>query len=368
MLAPVAEELARLGVERRLLSLTALRGFRSPQPEFAPSSTPVQSLTPSWFERKRGSKTASGNPTSSRRRWLRRLLWSLLLGPAIRRRLDDASGIAVLPNDSAFPYDRIVALLHRRKLPYLLLQEGIRFPLPGETDSRYGLGGAAALAVWGRSSADHFASLGVARDTIQVTGNPRFDGDPPLATPPEQPTLALITNPIDDQGFCSQGEKLALATEFVRRFLAARTSDGVRLLLRTHPGENSSSYLEMLASEQRARIEVASHENLDALLDDSTAVVVMASTVGLEALRRGRPLGVLPIPAHGYVHDYVARQAAIGLVLDSSLPQQVEQLLAPPIDSLLIDNYLESHLAHRGRAAERVAGLIIACMENRCRR
>jgi len=368
MLAPVAKELARQGVERRLLSLTALRGFRSPQPEFAPSATPVESLTPSWFERERDSKAVSGSPTSSRRRWLRRLLWSLLLGPAIRRRLDDASAIAVVPNDSAFPYDRIVRLLHRLGIPYLLLQEGIRFPLPGETDSRYGLGGAAALAVWGEASAAHFASLDIAHDTIHVTGNPRFDGDTALAARPAQPTLALVTNPIDDQGFCSQGEKLALAAEFVRRFLAARTSDGVRLLLRTHPGESRGSYLELLASEQRARVEVANHENLDALLDDSTAVVVMASTVGLEALRRGRPIAVLPIPGHGYVHDYVARRAAIGLVLDSALPQQVEELLAPPTDRRAVDRYLESHLAHRGFAAERVAGLIIAGMEDRCSR
>ena len=65
------------------------------------------------------------------RRLLQRSLRLGGLGPRLRWILRDARAVLV-PNDAAFPYADFTRWLRGRRTPYLLVQEGIRFPLPGE--------------------------------------------------------------------------------------------------------------------------------------------------------------------------------------------------------------------------------------------
>jgi len=89
----------------------------------------------------------------------------------------------------------------------------------------------------------------------------------------------------------------------------------------------------------------------------------MASTVGLEALRHGVPLAVLPTPGHGYVHDYVQRGAALGLILDESLEGALHRLVRPSAAySAAIAEYVRTHLAFPHEATQRVGELMMGLL------
>ncbi|NIY17465.1 MAG: hypothetical protein GWM98_22595, partial [Nitrospinaceae bacterium] len=64
----------------------------------------------------------------------------MLLKRPLKRLFSQKPSLVVLPNDAAFPYDLIVAMLKTAGIPFVLMQEGIRFPLPGsEEGDAYGL-------------------------------------------------------------------------------------------------------------------------------------------------------------------------------------------------------------------------------------
>lgn len=374
MLAPVVDYLDERGVTSRVHSLCEFRGFESPRASFAKPGTAVLAAWPALLRRRPGrSRGSTGSPTgiSWRRRLARLVAWHGVLRPRLERQLDPATRLAVLPNDSAFPYDRIVSLLRRRGIPFVLVQEGIRFPLPAETESRYGLNGAQALAVWGEASAEHFRSAGVEPNRIRITGSPRFD-DRSAATWPSSNDavrakleVLLITNPIDAQGFCTSAEKRALVANVIRNLRRGLDSEAVGLTIRPHPGEGVEEYRQALAPSDRDLVAFSPGGALEDDLRRSDVAVVMASTVGLEALLHGVPLAVLPTPGHGFVHDYVERGAAFGLALDDSLADQLRELRAPSTAYRhAVDEYLESHLASVGRATRSVGELMITLLRH----
>jgi len=371
-LAPVVEYLAQRGVGSRVHSFCELRGFRSPDSSFKTTHTEV---VPAWPKRLKRSGRRSGSDSALgsglRRTVIQELAWRTILAPRLRRQLDPKSRLAVLPNDSAFPYDRVVSLLRERRLPFVLVQEGIRFPLPAETSSWYGLGGAQALAVWGKSSAEHFRSLDIDPDRIHVTGSPRFDGRPastwPVARRAREGAAAflLITNPIDVQGFCSPAEKTALVASFVSRLGDTLRQGRATLTIRTHPGESPDEYSSALTPADRGLVSFDTGNDLGSSLDASDVAIVMASTVGLEALRCGVPLAVLPTPGHGYVHDYVARRAALGVSLDHTLEPQLIQHASPADGySAAVNAYLNLNLADSDQATRAVGELMIGLLDD----
>jgi hypothetical protein len=367
-LAPVSEYLARRGVTCRVHSFCELRGFPSPASSFAASGAVVLPAWPPVLRRPaRGSAGGATLASDGKRRLARNLAWRLILAPRLERQLEATVRLAVLPNDSAFPYDRVAALLERRRIRYVLVQEGIRFPLPAEGTARYGLSGARALAVWGEASAEHFRALGVDPARIHVTGSPRFDppGPPPRdRAPREGPVrVLLITNPIDVQGFCSSAEKIGLVARFVAGLRDGLSREQVTLTLRPHPGESPAAYSDALTEADRALVSFDAGGRLEDLLAAHDVAVVMASTVGLEALRQRVPLAVLPTPGHGYVHDYVAREAALGVSIDATLAVQLTRHAEPGSDYwAAVSSYLDYHLAHSGQATGQVGQLMIALL------
>ncbi|MEO1530043.1 MAG: hypothetical protein AAFX06_31910 [Planctomycetota bacterium] len=257
--------------------------------------------------------------------------------------LRDRPDVVLLANDVAFPTDRIVKELHRRAIPYVLAQEGIRFPLPNtKSEVAYGTGGATRIAAWGRLSADYFIQQGVPEQDVVPTGTPRFDGMDPgeyreqgirLREQLELrgKTLLLVSNPVDVLGFCTTDAKLGLIDRFATLVEPLFVEDdGFRLIVSMHPHEDAEAVRQRLSKhpfEKRIHIpdrSVPLYHHLAA----ADAAVVLASTVGLEALIFGLPLGVVEIPGHGFVHDYVASNAALGLKLDPDLANVVGGMLA----------------------------------------
>lgn len=101
-------------------------------------------------------------------------MYHAAIGPRLRWLLRGSRAV-VVPNDAAFPYLQLVRSLAERDVPFVLVQEGIRFKLPSETATAYGKHGATKVCVWGPGSAEHFSAIGVPRETLCVTGNSRFD-------------------------------------------------------------------------------------------------------------------------------------------------------------------------------------------------
>ncbi|MEZ5333388.1 MAG: hypothetical protein R2991_15410 [Thermoanaerobaculia bacterium] len=331
MAVPVVQALrARGGFSPRVLSLCELRGLTTPEGLLREAGAEVVRLVPSGLRRSPSSGGGEATAGPSRRtRALRRLVWSLLLRPHLARAWRERPAVTVVPNDFAFPYDRLADALRKRRLPFLLLQEGIRFPLPAERGPRrYGSGGADVIAVWGESSRRHFAALGVPTERIHVTGNPRLA---PLPAPVAERrgrgrALLLATNPIDDQGYCTRAEKLALVARFVAALEGALARRELTLALKLHARESADEYRTAMGP-LSALVEVETDTPLTALLESHDAAVVLASSVGVEALRAGLGLGVLEIPGHGFAWEYVASGAAEGLAWDAApMPEQVERL------------------------------------------
>ncbi|HTJ46696.1 MAG TPA: hypothetical protein VL463_31535 [Kofleriaceae bacterium] len=354
MMTPVARELARSGHDCAMISLAELRGFETP--------AGITRAIPLRVRKSPSSGAAGPGKMSAKRRAMQELVWAAL-APRLRWLLRGADAV-VVPNDAAYPYDHLARALRRRKLPFVLLQEGIRFPLPNEhaAGSAYGAGGARAICAWGEASAEHFRAVAPGA-TIVVTGNPRFDAiDPTAFDAPARALLAklgldetrrpllYLSNPIDDQGFCSPAEKLALFEGFLRDAAPAVRDRGV--LVKLHPREDVAAYRAIAA--KTPNVHVIDDAPLFTVLAAGAAAVVLASTVGLEALVFGLPLGVLAIPGHGHVFDYVASGAAMPLALGPELARSIATLLATK-GSPIVATYLERHLAHRGTASAAVA-------------
>jgi len=90
----------------------------------------------------------------------------------------------------------------------------------------------------------------------------------------------------------------------------------------------------------------------------SRAAIVLTSTVGLEALTFGLPLGVLEIPGHDFAFDYVQRGAAVPIRI-ASVGDSVAQLLAPDEARERAGRaFVQRHLHDQGRARYNVADVI----------
>ncbi len=391
MMLPVAESLGqRENFDCRGLSLCELRGLPSPVHQFEEKGLELERVVPAGLRSSPSagkSNRGSGEGPGLLRQLSREIAWRVLLGRPLRRLWRDPPDLVVVPNDDAYPYDRIGRLLRSRGIPFVLIQEGIRFPLPANraqehrsgdggsgsfgSGGAYGLGGAMAIAVWGEISAEYFRAQGVPAERLHLTGNPRFDFrlDAEAKTPRRKRarrhrTLLLLTNPIDDQGFCSHDEKLTLIRRFGAGVAPLLASGTLRLILKLHPRESPQEYRQALAGVAPDAIKITEDSSLPALFSDADAAVVLASTVGLEALLDGLPLGVVEIPGHGFIYDYVSSGAARGLTLERPLAPQVEALLAP--DRTLrgiAEEYLKRNFATRKGATERISQMIVELLE-----
>jgi len=376
MMVPVAKILRERGIVCRMISLAELRGLATPDVSARVAGVEVRRALPAL--RRRPSAGAGlgieGGASGLLRGAAQRAFWTFGLGPRLRTLLR-GSDVVVLPNDAAFPFDRIVSMLNANDIPFALLQEGIRFPLPTEQrkGTAYGTGGAALICAWGEASARYFQSLG--STGVRVTGNPRFDGVDPapwrdqgrelaVRLGLEQRPLLYLSNTIDDQGFCSTEQKMHLFETFLRTAGPIVVRERRAIVVKLHARESVAAFREVAANVPDTPTHVLDNEPLFSALAMAHAAVVLASTVGLEALAFGLPLGVLEIPGHGHVFEYVSSGAAIALH-QQTLSDGIMQLLTGIHDRRAADVFLDEHMANRGRAAAEIADRMLELTQQR---
>jgi hypothetical protein len=368
MMLPVAAELRRRGHRTTVVSLAELRGFTTPPGEMV-AAIP-------WQVRNSPSTGAEfGSDGLGAKAGLRRIAQRAALMPLLPRvgwLLRSADAI-LLPNDAAYPYRDLVDALCWWRKPVVLLQEGIRFPLPSERAGRadnavYGNSGVTAVCAWGQGSAEHFRTVARPSTTVQVTGNPRFDHVDIEAW--RRQGLALMqtlrmgtgpflymSNPVDDQRFCTTAEKLALFEQFVDQAAAELVRRAVPLVVKLHPREDVAAF-RGIAERAPISVHIADQSPLFAWLAVARGAAVLASTVGLEALRFAVPIGVLPLPGHGHVFEYAASGAAVPLAMDD-IAKGVSEIFdgaAKRHDAARA--LLHRHLGAPSGAAERIADVL----------
>lgn len=377
MMAPVADELARRGIRSELISLAELRGHDTP----ATAGQTVRRALPFNPRRRPSARpVASPAPTPARRerRWQKgplaqRVVWHLGLRPRMRQLLH-ASRVVVVPNDAVYPYLDVLAQCRGRGIPTVLLQEGIRFALPdGYAGPVYGAQASAAVCAWGAGSAAHFAATGVPRDRIEVTGAPRLDALDPAAHAAagvalraelglRAPPLAFLSNPIDIQGYGSLAFKLDLFARLLAAAAPVVRPAGIPILVKCHLHEDPADYARVAAASPLADlVHVATGGSIFAAIAASRAAVVLTSTVGLEALLFGVPIGQLEIPGHPFAFEYVSQGAAVPLPVASreSLTHGVAELLEDRSARRTAGRaFVDRHLHDRGRARSHVADVI----------
>jgi len=370
MMLPVARRVARFA-DVSFLSFCEFRGFRTPREMLEREGFKVSRVPPFEFRKKASLGAGLGDGQSRKRLLVRRLVWLALRWPTLAALRPHPQHV-VVPHDSSFPFNRVCEWMRSRKIGFTLVQEGIRFPLPGEVqDSLYGRGGAAVVACWGEVSAAHLEESGVPAGALRVTGNPRFDEIVATDWASEAarlraaarlpPRFALfLSNPIDDLGFCSTTEKMRMFRDFVTGALPTLLAAGLSMVVKLHPREPEDMFRAAIPAEYADHVLVEKERPLHALLEASEGAVLWASTVGLESLMHGKPIGVLEIPGYGHVFDYVASGVAAGITWGAPLAPQLQFLLSggKVEDPAKIETYLERHLAFRGRSTETLAGVI----------
>jgi hypothetical protein len=203
-----------------------------------------------------------------------------------------------------------------------------------------------------------------------VTGNPRFDGVDPAVWRERGKALlaqlgldvapiAFLSNPIENQGYGSVTDKLALFERFLVEAAPVLLERKIPLVVKNHLQEDPASFAKVAAGTPLAgHVHVVTDAPLFSVLGAASAAVVLTSTVGIEALTFGLPLAALQIPRHGFGFEYVARGAAVGLVPGNIAAGVRELLDGAPARAGDASEFVERHLHGRGHAAANVADVL----------
>lgn len=367
MMAPVAAELKRRRVACSLISLAELRGFETP------SASGARRVLPLHVRRRKSGPPAervSDETPWQRGTLAKKLVWRLGLGPRLRWMLD-GTRVIVVPNDAVFPYTELVAQLRRYRARTVLMQEGIRFQMPESyAGPQYGGAVSAAVCAWGEGSKDFFLAGKVPASRVVVTGAPRMDdldletwrargrellAELGLAEPP----IAFLSNPIELQGYGTKSGKLELFARFLAGAAPALRARKIPVIVKNHLHEDPAEYERVAAaSSVPDLVRVLPSAPIFAAIAAARAAVVLTSTVGLEALTFGLPLGVLEIPGHDFAFEYVQRGAGVAIRL-ADVAGAVDQLLARDDARAAAGRaFVQRHLHDRGRARYNVADVI----------
>ncbi|HEY4240959.1 MAG TPA: hypothetical protein VGM88_14145 [Kofleriaceae bacterium] len=376
MMAPVARELESRGVPTQLVSLAELRGLDSPDG--------VRAAIP-WNVRKRpAARTETEQPSGlvdKARAWkptelAKRAVWSVL---GLRmRQLVGGARVVVVPNDAVFPYIELLGQVRGRGARAVLMQEGIRFPLPDDYEGMpYGSGNVNAVCAWGDGSKEYFVGKKVPPSRIVVTGAPRLDELDPAAWREAgaklladkqlaQRPIAFLSNPIEIQGYGEKAVKLEIWKRFLREAAPVVGPRRIPILVKNHLHEDPADFARIAADSPIGDlVSIAGNAPIFAVLAAARAAIVLTSTVGLEALAFGLPLAALEIPGYGFPFEYVARGAAVALG-PGTTTAGIEALLADdPARAEAGRALVARHLFDRGRSRCHVADVIQRVLQHR---
>jgi len=299
-----------------------------------------------------GSKMLGDNQ-SLMRAVIRNIFWLWKIRPFVKKNIL-RNDLVVLLNDAAFPKGDIADWLRKRKIPFFLMQEGIRFEIPAESEGRvYGAGGAETMFVWGKQSAAYFSKIVRNGTKICVAGSPRYTEIVRnyFYRAPEKGLIGLFTNPIDDMGYCTTAEKYQLIKNFFSSVSNTIIDSGCKVLIKPHPREDLERYTQIFNELNIPYI--TGSKDVFECISKVNAGIIFASTVGLELRLFNKNLGQLEIPNAGFLFDYVSSGQAIPFYInDVEANKKLHRLLNDHVDS---SSYIENHLGNIAQTVKIIA-------------
>jgi len=366
---PVARELQKRGVSVRYISLCEVRKFKTPIKLFTDTKMEYCyfdiDIPKSKTSREQKKITLISRIKS---RILRDVFWVVVLRKKLMLWLKDSTHVVML-NDSSYPSNYIIRLLKRSSAKIILMQEGIRFPLPVEKETKYGNSGIDYLIAWGRKSASYFETVVQEKTKVLSLGSPGYDKSlyiqMPLSSIPEKiKRVAIFGNPVDDQKFVTAQEKMDLYLDLARVLVDYSQKNGRKLeiVFKNHPRESPELLRRILKENGMKHIKVyESTSDVDIVINTIDAGIVFASTVGINVILHGKKLAVVKLKEYDYLGDYVQDGVAYGL--DVYSPEIYEQL-----DSFLSNehycfrnyrNYLDEFASNSGKSDKAIANFML---------
>lgn len=369
VVSAVSSALAACGHDCRVISLCELRGEQSPAP--IASDVPVLRVLEDIPARTRSISTRS-SATGLARQVLHSVAWHIRIAPRIRQLLSErVPDVAVVPNDLAYPFNRIVKMFRRRGLRWLLYQEGILFRLPPSNLLPYGAGGASAIAAWGEAAAEYFIKdAGADRMTVHSVGSPRHDSfcrsrfekqafQLRQEVPAGHKLIVFFGTTVDKPGgHCTSAGKLRSIGDFFDSLAPLMRTEPFRLWVKPHAGEELSDYRRLIressiADSTELRPDLHTFSGVVA----SDAVIVNGSSIGVESLLLGARVGVIPVPNTGYPFDYDNPDIYVQIPRRHGA-DQIRKLLAWSVENAVCEEYLKKHFANRPDATDAMARLL----------
>lgn len=232
-------------------------------------------------------------------------------------------------------------------------------------------------AVYGQYYKDLLTQVGgYPESAVVVTGQPRYDRMIDLNSRSVRselmerwnldPSKKIVLWTTQCHGISDSENELNFQTVFDSISLI----ENVQLIIKQHPGE-PKRYDTMIREHLRkysidARI-IAKDADTLGLLAASDLVLLLHSTVGLEAVALKKPLIVMNLGGRPDITTYVQEGVACGVYKPEDLKPTIEQLLRD--DSCLARNreeFIRKYLYRDdGKAAERVVALIEGCVNQR---
>lgn len=214
------------------------------------------------------------------------------------------------------------------------------------------------ICVGGDYYKDMLIENGVPSEKIEVTGWPKFDGHAKSmrcgSEKGESNRFTIL--------FVTQGIDTKLNFDCIRAMSTyVSNTQGARLVVKPHPMEGFATYEELISEIENIVLKKPT-DDIAQLLNESDVVVLISSTVGIEAALMGKPIICLNIGGLG-----------ASIYLQTGIAIEVSQIdeLAPGVVAALFDEnakkrlsearerFIQDYAFGQGDAAKRVAELII---------
>ena len=365
MIQPVIRRLReQYDVSVKIISLCEFRRMKTPVAELEAEAIPYATIkTLSRYGiRKENESRIIGTSASIKRRLLKQVMWYLIIRPFI---LKEARGFDkfILFNDAAFPGYHISKLLQSKGKHISLIQEGIRFKLPKEDIlDEYGASGVDIIYSWGEKSADFFRERTMGKTKVIAAGCPRLDTLVNMDWSAQIADLRnnyefadrnwlICSNPIDAQGYVTEDQKWELLGRYIKMVNPILQEEGIRLWIKLHPGENEHNLNHFLVQNGLDDAILLIKGGIFPILSIVDHVVILASTVGLEALCLGKQISVIDIPGFGCQFDYIEENTGTAIDLDdSNVEQSIRQIIDEEDNANNRAIYLDKHLSNRSNS------------------
>jgi hypothetical protein len=226
------------------------------------------------------------------------------------------------------------------------------------------------VAAWGAADATWFRAHLERSVRTEATGNPKYDtlvrSRDRLETNPGRSTrgppwkILLASQPfVQDRPSRSPWDRAAALEMAIRGTLEV---PGVQLIIKWHPAESGETWS---AKFPRGRVRVARRGSPIPLIREASVVLVISSTIALEAMLLGRPVVFLGPPDPDSPFHPPEDGGGIRIRSARELSSVVSHLIQDPTDREKVlegqEVFLQEHYASLdGRAAERLAEFLLS--------